>query len=72
VAVTSDGFAIVGHVVGLASGSSYVGGAIGAVGTGRSIYTHWLAHGKETRFGPATQIVLEMSPSHAYPVSAEK
>ena len=72
VAITSDGFAIAGHVVGLASGSSYVGGAISAVATGRSIYTHWLAHGKETRFGPATQIVLEMSPSHAYPVSAEK
>ena len=71
IAVTSDGFAIVGHVVGFASGSSYVGGSIGAVATGRSIYTHWLAHGKETHFEPATEIVLEMSPGHAYPVSAD-
>ena len=72
VTASSNGFALIGRVVGLASGSPYVGGGIGAVATARSIYKHWLAHGKETSFGPETEIVLEMAPAHASPLSAEK
>jgi hypothetical protein len=71
-AVASNGFAIAGHVLAIASGSRYVGGTIGAIGTGRSIYTHWLAHGKETHFGADTEIVLEMTPAHARRMSPAK
>ena len=72
ITASSNGFAIIGRVVGLASGSPYVGGGIGAVATARSIYKHWLAHGKETSFGPETEVVLEMAPGHASPITAEK
>jgi hypothetical protein len=68
-AVSSNGFAIAGHLAAILSGSRYVGGSIGAVATGRSIYTHWLARGKETHFGPDTEIVVEMSPAQAQRMS---
>jgi hypothetical protein len=72
ITASSNGFALIGRVAGLASGSPYVGGGLGAVATARSIYKHWLAHGKETSFSPQTEVVLEMTPAHAYPMSAEK
>jgi hypothetical protein len=71
-AVSSNGFAIVGHVVALSTGSRYVGGAIGAVGTGRTIYTRFLAHGKDTHFGPDTEVVVEMTPARAHRMSTGK
>jgi hypothetical protein len=64
-AVSSNGFALVGRLAAIGIGSRYVGGSIGAVATGRSIYTRWLAHGKDTHFGNDTEVLLEMSPSHA-------
>jgi hypothetical protein len=65
-AVSSNGFALIGRLTAIGIGSRYVGGSIGAVGTGRSIYTRWLAHGKETHFGNDTEVLLEMSPAHAH------
>jgi len=50
-AVSSNGFALVGRLAAIGIGSRYVGGSIGAVATGRSIYTRFLAHGKDTHFG---------------------
>jgi hypothetical protein len=64
-AVSSNGFALVGRLAAIGIGSRYVGGS-GAVATGRSIYTHWLAHGKDTHFGNDTEVLLEMSPAHAH------
>jgi hypothetical protein len=65
-AVSSNGFALVGRLAAIGIGSRYVGGSIGAVATGRSIYTRWLAHGKDTHFGTDTEVQLEMSPAHAH------
>jgi hypothetical protein len=65
-AISSNGFALVGRLAAIGIGSRYVGGSIGAVGTGRSIYEHWLAHGKDTHFGSDTEVVLEMSPAHPH------
>jgi hypothetical protein len=64
-AVSSNGFAIVGRLLAIATGSRYVGGSIGAIATGRTIYSRWLAHGKDTHFGHDTEVILEMSPAHA-------
>ena len=50
-------------------GSRYVGGAIGAAGTARTVYTRFLAHGKDTHFNHDTEVVLEMSPAHAHRMS---
>jgi len=41
------------------------GGAIGAVATGRTVYTRFLAHGKDTHFGEDTEVLMEISPAHA-------
>lgn len=65
-AVSSNGFALIGRLLAIGIGSRYVAGTIGAFGTGRSVYTHWLAHGKDTRFGNDTEVLLEMSPAHAH------
>lgn len=65
-AVSSNGFALVGRLAAIGIGSRYVGGSIGAVATGRSIYTRWLAHGKNAHFGNGTEVLLEMSPAHAH------
>jgi hypothetical protein len=64
-AVASNGFALIGRLAAIGIGSRYVGGAIGAAGTARTVYTRFLAHGKETHFGNDTEVVLEMSPAHA-------
>ena len=65
-ATSSNGFALIGHLVAIGIGSRYVGGVIGAAGTGRAIYTRWLAHGKDTHFGNDTEVMLEMSPARAH------
>jgi hypothetical protein len=64
-AVSANGFALVGRMAAIGIGSRYVGGAIGAAATARSIYTHWLAHGKETMFEKSTEVQLELSPTRA-------
>jgi hypothetical protein len=69
-AVSSNGFALIGRLVAIASGSRYVGGTIGAVATGRAVYTRWLAHGKDTHFGNDTEVLLEMSPAHSHRMGA--
>jgi hypothetical protein len=69
-AVSSNGFALVGRLAAIGIGSRYVGGSIGAVATGRTIYTRFLAHGKDTHFGNDTEVFLEMSPAHAHSMSS--
>jgi len=65
-AVSSNGFALVGRLAAIGIGSRYVGGSIGAVGTGRAVYTRFLARGKDTHFGSNTEVLLEISPAHAH------
>lgn len=63
-ALSSNGFALVGRLAAIGIGSPYVGGTIGAVSTSRSIYTRFLARGKDARFGHNTEVLLEISPAH--------
>jgi hypothetical protein len=65
-AVSSNGFALLGRLTAIGIGSRYVGGSIGALGTGRTIYERWLAHGKDTHFGNNTEVLLEVTPSRAH------
>jgi hypothetical protein len=65
-AVSSNGFAIVGRVLALATASRYVGGTIGLIGTSRSVYTRWLAHGKNMHFDSDTEVQLQLSPERAH------
>jgi hypothetical protein len=65
-ATSSNGFAIAGRIIAIAGGSRYIGGAIGMVASGHSVYTRWLAHGKNLRFGEDTEVQLQISPEHAH------
>jgi hypothetical protein len=65
-AASSNGFAILGRLTAVGIGSHYVAGAIGAAGTARTVYYRYLAHGKEMHFGSDTEVLLEMTPSHAH------
>jgi hypothetical protein len=65
-AISSNGFAFIGRALALATTSRYVGGTIGAIGTSRTVYTRWLAHGKEMHFDSDTEIQLQVSPEQAH------
>lgn len=67
--IASNGFAIIGRLAAVGIGSRFVGGAIGAAGTARTVYTRFLAHGKDTHFNQNTEVVLEMSPARAHRMS---
>jgi hypothetical protein len=69
---SSNGFAIMGRLIALGTSSPFVGGTIGAMGTGRTIYHRWLAHGKQMEFGPDTEVVVEMTPARANRIEAGK
>ena len=64
--VASNGFALIGRLIALGTTSRYVGGTIGAIGTSRSVYTRWLAHGKNMHFDSDTEIQLQLSPERAH------
>ena len=64
--VASNGFALVGRLISLGIRSHYVGGTIGAIGTSRSVYTRWLARGKNMHFDSDTEIQLQLSPERAH------
>ena len=65
-AVSSNGFAIIGRALAIGTKSHYVGGTIGMVATSRSVYTRWLAHGKNMHFDNDTEIQLQVSPERAH------
>jgi hypothetical protein len=64
--VSSNGFAIIGRALAIGAKSHYVGGTIGMVATSRSVYTRWLAHGKDMYFGDDTEVQLQISPERAH------
>jgi len=65
-AVSSNGFALIGRALALATTSRYVGGTIGMIGTSRTVYTRWLAHGKNMHFDSDTEVLLRVSPERAH------
>ena len=70
--VSSNGFAIIGRALAIATKSHYVGGAIGMVATSRSVYTRWLANGKDVHFSDDTEVQLEVSPERAHRLTLER
>lgn len=59
---TSNGFALIGRAVALAANSQYVGAAIGFYGTGRAVYSRWIAHGEDVTFPKHTRIEVALDP----------
>jgi len=64
-AVSSNGFALIGRIAALSSGSRIVGGTIGAVATARTVYTRFFAHGRDVVFPKDTRIEVEVDPVRA-------
>jgi hypothetical protein len=68
-AVSSNGFGIVGRVVGIVSGSRYLAAGIGYYAAALSVYERWLVHGHDVTFEKNTRIEVTMIPSRS-PISA--
>lgn len=58
----SNGFALIGRAAALAAKSNYVGAAIGFYGTGRTVYSKFLAHGQDVSFPKHTRIEVALDP----------
>jgi hypothetical protein len=62
--VASNGFGIVGRVVGIAASSRNVAAGIGIYGAALSFYDLWLAHGHDVTFPKNTRVEITTTPSH--------
>jgi hypothetical protein len=58
----SNGFALIGRVASLAAKSQYVGAAFGMYGTGRAVYSRWIARGEDVSFPKHTRIEVALDP----------
>ncbi len=58
----SNGFALIGRATALAVKSPYVGAAFGFYGTGRAIYSRFIAHGQDVTFPKHTRIEVALDP----------
>jgi hypothetical protein len=63
-ALASNGFGIVGRVVGMAASSRNVAGGIGVYGAAVSFYELWLARGHDIVFEKNTRIEVTTRPNH--------
>jgi hypothetical protein len=58
----SNGFALIGRVAALASKSPFVGAGFGFYGTGRAVYSRFIAHGKDVSFPKDTRVEVVLAP----------
>jgi hypothetical protein len=63
-AVASNGFGIVGRVVGMVASSRNVAAGIGIYGAAVSFYDLWLARGHDVVFAKNTRIEITTTPNH--------
>lgn len=69
-AVSSNGFGIIGRVVGIVAGSRYLAAGIGFYAAGLSVYSRWLVRGQNVSFGKNTRIEVTTIPSrHPLPAT---
>ena len=58
----SNGFALIGRIVALASGTRYFAVGLGAFATSRSVYQRFIGHGKDVAFPKETRIEIAVDP----------
>ena len=63
-AVASNGFGLVGRIVGIAANSRNVAAGIGFYGAALAFYDLWLAHGRNVVFARNTRIDVTTRPRH--------
>ena len=66
--VGSNGFGLIGRVLGMAGQSPNLAAGIGYYGTALSFYERWIARGKETELQRDTRITLETAPRRSEPL----
>jgi hypothetical protein len=62
-ATSSNGFGLIGRIVAISTGSNIMGGTLGGIAAGRSVYSHFLAHGKDVVFPQNTEIQVDLGPA---------
>lgn len=62
-ATSSNGFGLIGRIIAISTGSNIMGGTLGGIAAGRSVYSHFLAHGKDVVFPRNTEIQVDLGPS---------
>jgi hypothetical protein len=70
-AVASNGFGIVGRVIGIVASSRNLSAGIGFYAAGLSFYERWVAKGKDVVFSKDTRIEVKTSPSRSLFHAAE-
>ena len=70
-AVSSNGFGIIGRVVGIVGGSRNLAAGIGFYAAGLSFYERWLVHGQNVAFVKNTRIEVTTIPSRNMLPAAE-
>ena len=63
-AVASNGFGLITRIVAISTGSRAVGGVIGMIDTGRTVYTRFIARGRDVVFPRNSQVEVEVGPIH--------
>jgi hypothetical protein len=58
----SNGFALIGRIAALAAKSPYVGAGFGFYGTGRAVYSRFIARGADVSFPKNTRIEVVLDP----------
>ncbi len=71
VAGGAAGFKLVGMAIGIAVKSQPVGMAMGAYGSARSVYTHFIAKGREVVFPMNTPMEISLGPPHKPVLTAD-
>jgi hypothetical protein len=70
-AIASNGFGIVGRLVGILASSRNVAAGIGVYGAALSVYDRWLAHGHDVVFAKNTRIEVTTTPGRN-PLNAQQ
>jgi hypothetical protein len=63
-AVASSGFGLITRIIAISSGSRTVGGVVGMIDTGRTVYERFIAHGRDVVFAKNSQVEVEVGPIH--------
>ncbi|HEV7218326.1 MAG TPA: hypothetical protein VGN39_05585 [Terriglobales bacterium] len=63
-AVASNGFGLITRIVAISTGSRTVGGVVGMIDTGRTVYSRFIARGRDVVFPRNSQVEVEVGPIH--------
>jgi hypothetical protein len=63
-AAASNGFGLITRIVAVSSGSRVVGGVIGMTDAGRSLYSRFIARGRDVTFPRNSEVEIEVGPIH--------